>query len=257
MDEKPVKPASSGMPKWLKRWGGMHSLGPAPAYAVYVWPFVGAFCSLAVLQAVFGHSWYFIVRGSPALVTSYGASVVLCFDKIESPLAQPPALLGGHFVSGLVGIIISKILYGSITLEDGAHSEYIWLGASLATAFAILAMQLTRTTHPPAGATALLPILDRTVNKLSWYYLPILLLSSTLVLVIALLVNNIQRRYPVFWLVPSRPTAPKREADTPAPAEMSNPATEMPPGSSRADAPRPSNVPDDLEAGLSREGSKQ
>lgn len=279
MDEKPVKPASSGMPKWLKRWGGMHSLGPAPAYAVYVWPFVGAFCSLAVLQAVFGHSWYFIVRGSPALVTSYvsisnfskptsnvgadtrtsaqGASVVLCFDKIESPLAQPPALLGGHFDSGLVGIIISKILYGSITLEDGAHSEYIWLGASLATAFAILAMQLTRTTHPPAGATALLPILDRTVNKLSWYYLPILLLSSTLVLVIALLVNNIQRRYPVFWLVPSRPTAPKREADTPAPAEMSNPATEMPPGSSRADAPRPSNVPDDLEAGLSREGSKQ
>ncbi|KAH7031300.1 HPP family-domain-containing protein [Microdochium trichocladiopsis] len=251
MDEKPSRTTSAGVPAWLKRWAGMHSLGPPPAYALYVWPFVGSFCSLAVLQAVFGHSWYFIVRGSPALVTSYGASVVLCFDKIESPFAQPPALVGGHFVSGLIGVIISKILYGSSTLEDGAYPEYTWVAASFATAFAILAMQLTRTTHPPAGATALLPILDRTTNKLSWYFLPILLLSSTLVLAIALLINNIQRRYPSFWFDPSRPTAPKK----PAPAEMSRPAAEMPPQSSPKDAPQPSDVPDDLEAGLPRNGT--
>lgn len=181
---------------------------------------------------------------------------MLCFDKIESPFAQPPALVGGHLVSGLVGIIISKILYGSLTLEDGAHSDYTWVGASFATAFAILAMQLTRTTHPPAGATALLPILDKTANKLSWYLLPVLLLSSSLLLVVALLVNNIQRRYPVFWLVPSKPTVP-RKPEPPIPAQMSQPATEMPPQSSPADAPRPSNVPDDLEAGLPRDHHKR
>ena len=37
------------------------------------------------------------------------------------------------------------------------------------------------------------------------YYLPIILLSSSLVLVVALLLNNIQRRYPQFWLVPASP----------------------------------------------------
>jgi len=255
MDEKDHQPPSRGAPLWLKRWGGFHSIAPPPPYALYVWPFVGSFCALAILQAVFGHSWYFILRGAPVLVTSYGASAVLCFDKIESPFAQPPALIGGHFVSGLVGIIISKILYGSSTLEDGAYSEYTWVGASFATAFAILAMQLTRTTHPPAGATALLPILDKTVNKLSWYLLPILLLSSSLLLVVALLINNIQRRYPVFWFVPSRPTAPKKP-EPPVPAQMSQPATETPPRSSPAGAPRPSGVPDDLEAGLPRDHHK-
>ena len=37
------------------------------------------------------------------------------------------------------------------------------------------------------------------------YYLPIILLSSSLVLVVALIVNNVQRRYPQFWFVPSSP----------------------------------------------------
>ena len=64
-------------------------------------------------------------------------------------------------------------------------------------------MQITKTTHPPAGATALLVAVDRDIYELSWYYLPVVLLSSTLVLVTALIFNNIQRRYPVFWIKPA------------------------------------------------------
>lgn len=63
-------------------------------------------------------------------------------------------------------------------------------------------MQATKTVHPPAGASALFPILNPDVRGLSWYYLPILLLSSSLVLVTALLFNNIQRQYPKFWIAP-------------------------------------------------------
>lgn len=74
-------------------------------------------------------------------------------------------------------------------------------------------MQITKTIHPPAGATALLVAVDRDVEELSWYYLPVILLSSTLVLVTALMFNNIQRRYPVFWIEPAaaavtRPSSP-------------------------------------------------
>ena len=67
-------------------------------------------------------------------------------------------------------------------------------------------MQFTKTTHPPAGATALLAAVDDVILALGWYYLPVVLLSSTMVLVSALLVNNIQRRYPVFWWEPVKPT---------------------------------------------------
>lgn len=94
-----------------------------------------------------------------------------------------------------------------------------WLAASLSTAIAIVVMQLTDTTHPPAGATALLPATSEEIWQLSWYFLPVVLLSSTMLLVCALLFNNLQRRYPVFWIAPTppKPAAPP----APAPAEIS------------------------------------
>ncbi|KAH9922501.1 HPP family-domain-containing protein [Fomitopsis serialis] len=179
-------------PPWITRW-----LGYLPRLVLV---FIGAFSGLCVLQAVFGHARYFIDRGVPSMIASYGASAVLCYGAIEAPLAQPRALIGGHFISALLGLCITKLFSLS------PHFESIrWLAASLSTSAAIVAMQITGTTHPPAGATALLPALDDDVWHLSWYYLPVVLLSSMLVLVTALLVNNVQRRYPTFWFTPAIP----------------------------------------------------
>lgn len=63
-------------------------------------------------------------------------------------------------------------------------------------------MELTYTMHPPAGATAIIPIVTVEATALCWYYLPVVLLSSILSLSVALLVNNVQRKYPAFWLTP-------------------------------------------------------
>jgi CBS-domain-containing membrane protein len=60
-------------------------------------------------------------------------------------------------------------------------------------------MQMTDTMHPPAGATAWLASRNPQVMDMSWYYLPIVILSSTVVLIVALIVNNIQRQYPLYW----------------------------------------------------------
>ena len=38
--------------------------------------------------------------------------------------------------------------------------------------------------------------------------MPVVLLSSTLALAVALLVNNVQRRYPVWWFAPPAPPKP-------------------------------------------------
>jgi CBS-domain-containing membrane protein len=55
------------------------------------------------------------------------------------------------------------------------------------------------------GATALLAAVNTEIRDIGWYYLPVVLLTSALALVVALITNNIQRRYPVFWFYPSPP----------------------------------------------------
>lgn len=107
-------------------------------------------------------------------------------------------------------------------MPDQARFESLrWLAASLSTATAIVVMQLTGTTHPPAGATALLPATNDEVWELSWYFLPVILLSSTMLMCCALLLNNLHRRYPVFWIAPSPPPKPV-PAPEPEPAPKSS-----------------------------------
>jgi CBS-domain-containing membrane protein len=136
---------------------------------------------------------------------------VLCYGAIEAPLAQPRALMGGHFISALVGICITKLF--SLIHSPERFDDLRWLAGSLSTAVSIVVMQMTKTTHPPAGATALLAAVNLDVYALSWYYLPVVLLSSTIVLVTALLINNIQRRYPTFWIEPNAPPKPQPQPE--------------------------------------------
>jgi CBS-domain-containing membrane protein len=133
----------------------------------------------------------------------------LCYGAIDVPLAQPRALVFGHFFSGLIGVIVATIF--QFNLKDDPEPRLQWLAASLATAIALVVMHLTKSTHPPAGATALLPCIDPHIWALRWYFLPVLLLSSAIVLVTALMINNIQRQYPKFWVAQIPPPAAPKE----------------------------------------------
>jgi len=95
-----------------------------------------------------------------------GASAVLVYGAIESPLAQPRALLGGHFLASLIGVCITKLF--SLSHDEQRFDELRWLAGSLSTATAIVAMQITETTHPPAGASALLAAVSPEITELGW-----------------------------------------------------------------------------------------
>ncbi|MCJ1443262.1 MAG: hypothetical protein MMC23_003760 [Stictis urceolatum] len=195
----------SRLPLWASRWLGYRATPPPklPPYLIWIWAFIGAFAGLSVLQSIFTYSSYFTSRHVPGLIASYGASAVLVYHTLDSPLAQPRALLGGHFISALTGVCITK-LFG--LLPSQARFESVkWLAASLSSATAIVLMAVTETTHPPAGATALLPAVDEGVRELGWYLLPVVLLSSSMILATGLVVNNLQRRWPVFWWKPGTP----------------------------------------------------
>jgi len=127
------------------------------------------------------------------IIGSFGASAVLIYGAIRSPLAQPRNLLGGHILSALVGVTAYRYM--------GAQP---WLAAALAVSVSIALMHLTKTLHPPGGATALIAVIGGdAVHKLGYLYvlMPIAL-GAGVMLAVALIVNNIPpgRRYPEFWL---------------------------------------------------------
>ncbi|KAF1835309.1 hypothetical protein BDW02DRAFT_496358 [Decorospora gaudefroyi] len=197
--EHTIQRSLSRLPPVLSHWLGYRSQSSPPSrtWIVCVWGFIGAFCGLSVILAIFGHTEYFQSRAVPPIVASFGASAILCYGAIDVPLAQPRSLIFGHFFSGLVGVIIATIFQFDLVQDPFPRLQ--WLAAALATAVALVVMHLTKTTHPPAGATALLPCIDPNIWALRWYFLPVLLLSAAVVLVSALMVNNIQRQYPKFW----------------------------------------------------------
>ena len=123
------------------------------------------------------------------LIGSFGASSVLVYGAIQSPLAQPRNLIGGHFVSALVGVTIYKLL-----------PDIIWLTAPLAVAFSIVGMQITKTLHPPGGATALIAVTGSAkIKALGYIYVLFPVFTGTIILVIvALIFNNVtkHRKYP-------------------------------------------------------------
>lgn len=91
---------------------------------------------------------------------------MLLYGAIESPLAQPRALLGGHFIASLIGVCITKLFI--LSYGEQRFDELRWLAGSLSTATAIVVMQITETTHPPAGASALLAAVSPEITELGW-----------------------------------------------------------------------------------------
>lgn len=132
-----------------------------------------------------------------------GASSVLLYGAIESPLAQPRALIGGHMIACVVGVCYTKIF--SLIPSEQRLESLRWLAGALSTATSIVLMEITATTHPPAGATALLAAIDADIYNMGWYLIPVILLSTVLMLILAMIINNIQRRYPMFWFAPAIP----------------------------------------------------
>jgi CBS-domain-containing membrane protein len=77
------------------------------------------------------------------------------------------------------------------------------MAAALGVSLAIVAMLLTKTLHPPGGATALIAVIgSKNVHDLGFLYAVFPAGAGALILlIIALMVNNLakERRYPEYW----------------------------------------------------------
>ncbi|SBS32658.1 HPP family protein [Marinomonas aquimarina] len=81
------------------------------------------------------------------IMAPFGATMVILFALPQSPLAQPRNIIGGHLLTACIGLAMAH--YGDNTP--------LMLGA--AVGLGVMAMMLTNTLHPPAGANPLLIML--------------------------------------------------------------------------------------------------
>jgi len=163
---------------------------PRVSASEIAWSWLGAFCGIAAVAFIH----YRLLAGTDLvmIIGSFGASAVLIYGAIKSPLAQPRNLLGGHLLSAVIGVASYQLL----------HSQ-MWLAAAVAVATAIAVMHATKTLHPPGGATALIAVIGSgKIHALGYWYVLVPAGSGALImLVVALLLNNLssKRSYPEFW----------------------------------------------------------
>lgn len=137
-----------------------------------------AFVSIAIL-------WYlkeaYPVLFSNTLLASMGATAVLLFATPHSTLVQPYAILGGHFVSALIGIAAQQFVAAPYA-------------AAVAVGGAITAMHLLHCLHPPGGATALYAVTGGpTIWDLGFsYVLAPVAANAGLMLLMGFVINNLR-----------------------------------------------------------------
>lgn len=161
------------------------------------WSCVGAFCGLAVVVAVFNNTSVIQAHHPPVLIASFGASAVLEYNVIKSPLGQPRNALLGHTFSAIVGVAVTKLF-----LYHSDFDRLRWIAGSLACGLASAVMLLTNTVHPPGGASALLAAVMPEITAMGWYFVGLVMLGTALMLVVSLVTNNVQRQFPTYWWTP-------------------------------------------------------
>ena len=117
-----------------------------------------------------------------------GASCGLVMGVPTAPVAQPRNVILGNILAGLVGLIVFRIF-----------GQTVWWTLALAIGTAMALMSATKTYHPPAAVTVLLPLLTK-ISDFTWIVMPVGL-GAVIVVVIGMLYNNLytERRYPVSW----------------------------------------------------------
>jgi CBS domain-containing membrane protein len=144
---------------------------------------VGVFVAIAMVVLI---SRQFLGGlGLPLLVASMGASGVILFAMPTSPMAKSWSVIGGHFVSVIVGVWSYQHL-----------ADLLWASA-FAVAMSMAFMFYLRCLHPPGGAAALVCIVGGPeIHELGYRFVftPVMM-NVMIILLVAMTFEVIRERF--------------------------------------------------------------
>ena len=142
------------------RWEGKNPPRVSLKEVLVSW--VGAFLGIFAVGFL-GHLVQLKQQDILFLIGSFGASAVLLYGSPSVPLAKTRNLMGGHILSAFTGVLMNRWI-----------AEPLFLSEALSVATAIAVMHLTKTTHPPGGATALIAVIgSERVHQLGFFLRPL------------------------------------------------------------------------------------
>ena len=143
---------------------------------------------IATLLASFFSDTLLAADGLHVLLASTGASALVIFGLPFSPVSRPWNLVGGHFVSALVGVACYQWI------------PYPVLGVAIATGGSMLLMGWCRCMHPPGAATAISAIVGgETIHHLGYAFVVVpVTVNSIILLSVAMAVATFRERNPFY-----------------------------------------------------------
>lgn len=176
-----------------------HAPMARPPLSAIAWSVVSSALAMFILAEL--ENLIALGHDAPLIIGAFGASAVLLFGAPKSPLAQPYNVFVGHVLSAVIGVAAFK----AVGVSNG-------VSVALAVSLAIGVMQLTRSLHPPGGASALIAVIgSERIHDLGFQYVAIpVALGAAALLLVAFATNNVfgKRSWPLFWF--PVPLAPRR-----------------------------------------------
>jgi CBS-domain-containing membrane protein len=152
---------------------------PRPSLKTGVVACAGIFIAIAALAYISFDLKILLVLGS------FGSTTMLLYCFPDNYFSQPRSIIGGHFVSSVVGLTALS-----------AFGQQ-WWALGLAVALAAGLMMVTRTMHPPAGSNPIIVFLS--LPHWDFLIFPTLFGAVTLVLGGLVFHRACQRVYPLYW----------------------------------------------------------
>jgi CBS-domain-containing membrane protein len=146
--------------------------------------FIAVLILLVVVHyASFGGAFSLLV------LASMGASAFLLFAVPHSPMSQPWPVVGGHFLSSVIGVACAQ------WIDSPA------LATATAVAISIFAMHWLQCLHPPSAATAMIAVLGGPeIHAIGWQFCyEVVVINAGTMVLLAIMFNNLipGRRYPL------------------------------------------------------------
>ncbi len=158
---------------------------------IICWPPLLAAIGATVTIGILGYITYESVLSGTEyglwLVASFGSSVINVFGFPANENSQPKNVLFGHLLSALVGIIFITFF------------EISFITLALAIGIATILMITFKITHPPAGGTVIVVMID----SVSFHFLIFPIMVGAITIIIAGIIYNrfiLKKNYPLKWL---------------------------------------------------------